>query len=292
MSRPFPFEVLESRQLLAVSVTKTNAGDLVLTGNSASDVVDVEGTGVAGQMEVFVNGVSVGVFNGVKNIRGNLGAGNDTVNIAAVQIPGYVKLDMGAGADRVDFDNTTNLSLAPDGNVSIGKYVTLSMGRNAGDEVDWDTDSGALGISVGSYVDIVYAADVDLNGNGGSSAIEATDISIAGNLKITISKFGDTNGDTFAVDLDDVNVGQVTSLAGSEVADRMRIMDSRFVGAFGVNLGNGNDFLDVDNGAGDGNFFGAKVTYNGSNGADTVDDSAVVNIYTKPPTFFLVEATV
>lgn len=289
MSRPFSFEVLENRRLLAVTVTKTNAGDLVLSGNSASDVVDIEGTGVVGQMEVFVNGVSVGVFSGIKNIRGNLGAGNDTVNIAAVQIPGYVKLNMGAGADRVDFDNTTNLSLAPDGNVVIGGYVTLSMGRNAGDQVDWDSDSGLLGISIGSYVDIVYASDVDMNGNGGSSAVEATDISIGGNLKITMSKFGDTNGDTFAVDIDDVNVGQVTSIAGSEVADRMRIMDSRFVGAFGINLGNGNDFLDVDNGAGEGNFFGAKVTYNGSNGTDTIDDSVVVNTYTKPATFFLVE---
>jgi hypothetical protein len=292
MTRVFPFEVLEDRRLLAVSVTKTNAGDLVLSGNSASDVVDIEGTGVVGQMEVFVNGLSVGVFSGIKNIRGNLGAGDDTVNIAAVQISGYVKLEMGAGADRVDFDNTTNLSLAPDGNVAIGKYVTLSMGRNAGDRVLWDTDSGAFGISVGSYVDIVYAADVDMNGNGGSSAVEATDISIGGNLKITISKFGDTNGDTFAVDLDDVNVGGATSLAGSEVADRMRITDSRFAGTFGVNLGNGNDFLDVDGGAADANVFGAKVTFNGSNGTDTVDDNAVANTYAKPPVFFLVETTV
>src|SRR5262245_8929198 len=84
MNQRLTFERLEERILMAVTVVRNSAGELGLRGDSANDVVDIDGTGGLGGIQVFVNGVSVGTYTGITNIKGSLGAGNDFVNLHAV----------------------------------------------------------------------------------------------------------------------------------------------------------------------------------------------------------------
>lgn len=283
MNQPLSFERLEDRILLAVSFVKNSAGDLGLRGDTASDVVDIDGTGVLGSVQVFVNGVSVGTYTGVKNIKGSMGAGNDTVNLHSIQIGGYVNLNMNTGGDRITIDTNTFNVLNPDANVFIGRYVIAEMGNNAGDLVRMESIGTGLGITIAGNVDIVYASDVDLDGGGSSFASEATDVTIGGILKMTMGKYGDVNGDLRTVDLDNVNVGGQMALQGSAAIDNIEFTDCSFSQAMSVSLGGGNDILDLDDGIGQGNQFGAKVTFNGGAGTDTLDDS-VLNVFAVPRT--------
>jgi hypothetical protein len=291
MNDTFRFERLEQRLLPAVSITVGKNGLLKLTGDGAGDTVDIDGTGVAGEVDVFVNGGFVGTFSAVKTISADLKAGDDTVNISAIQIGGLLDLRMGSGADEVDIDNTTTLGGGPNGDVVIGNDVIVNMGGNAGDFIEWDSTGADLGITVGNHVTLTGAADVDLDGDGGTFGVEPEDINIGGNLKIALTGFGDVNGDGWEVDIDDVNVLGTTTLNGSGAVDRIEVTDSSFVRKVTVSLGGGDDLLDVDGGAGQENQFSAAVVVNGGAGSDTVDNS-VLNLFAVPPVLKQVENVV
>jgi len=291
MNQPLSFERLEDRILMAVSVVRNSAGELGLKGDGASDVVDIDGTGALGGIQVFVNGVSVGTFTGIKNIRGSLGAGNDVVNLHAIQIGGFVNLNMNSGGDRISIDNNTFGLANPDRSVLIGRYLIAEMGNNAGDLVTMQCNVAGLGITIAGNVDLVYASDVDFNGDGGTSSNEPTDVTIGGILKMTMGRFGDANADGLTVDLDDVNVGGQMALQGSTAVDRVEFTDCSFAQPMSVSLGAGNDVLDLDGGAGEGNVFNAKVTFNGGAGTDTLDDSAF-NVFAVPRTVISFESIV
>jgi hypothetical protein len=275
------FERLEDRTLMAVNVTLNAKGILSIVGDGASDDVDVEGTGNAGEVEVFVNGGSQGTFLGVKTIRANLGAGDDGFFVAAINIGGNLDIRLGSGADEFDLDDQpTNAN--PDAPVFIGGSVLVNLGGNAGDFVDWDTDdSGSdFGITIGKNVNIEGVADVDLNGDGGDTAVQTDDITIGGSLKIVLNGFGDVGGDLAEVFLDDVNVGGNTTLIGTAAAETIRISDSSFVRRVEGSLGAGDDLLDIDEGAF--NRFNAAVVVNFGAGFDTLDDNAG-NFFAVPP---------
>src|SRR5262245_30197720 len=119
VSDKWQFERLEERRLLAVSVTATSQGLLKIVGTTGSDTVDVDGTGVAGSVDVFINGIFSATFAGIKDISASMKGGADRLNLSAIDIDGSVTIDMAAGADIVDIDNTTTLGGGPDGNVLI-----------------------------------------------------------------------------------------------------------------------------------------------------------------------------
>jgi hypothetical protein len=277
------FERLEDRQLLAVSVTTGKKGLLLLSGDAASDVVDIDGTAVPGQVEVFVNGVSQGLYNSVRTIKGNLGLGNDTLNLSAINIGGNVDVNLSLGADTFDIDNNTFGGANPDGSVFVGGSVIVSMGGDAGDFVEWTSDVAPFGIHVGNNVTLTGVADVELDGAGGDFNLQARDIGVGGRLSITLTGLGDVNGDTITLDIDDVNAFGVTTLKGSPAVDRVEISNSSFIRKFVATLGGSDDRLDLD-AAGNPNRFGAAMVVDFGIGSDTLDNQAG-NLFAFPPKF-------
>lgn len=285
-------EQLEDRKLMTVSANfAASSGILTITSDAASDMVNVEGSGVAGQLRVSANGGFGALFSGVRSIRANLGGGNDHLLIAAIQIGGGVTINMGSGSDQFRLYTRTFLPSSMDGNVMIGGPLTANMGNNVGDFVDVHANLATFGIFVGGNVALHNVADVDLNGNGGSSLSETIDIHVGGNLTIGLSSFGDVNSDGLNVDIDDLNVLGTTTINGSSAADRVQITESTFARRVVVSLGAGDDLLDLDLGAGFRNRFFDRFTFYGGSGFDTFDNNTD-NVFAFQPVLSSVEATV
>jgi hypothetical protein len=275
MDDKWRFERLEDRRLLAVSVRLgVKRGVLAVTGDADMNDVDIEGSGGVGNVEVLVGGVSVDTFVGVKSIRVNLGGGNDTLGIAAVNIPGSITADMGAGADVFELDN---LGLLHNGAVQVGGSVTVTFGGNMNDVADWNTNLAGVGITVGNNVVLAGAAKVNLNGNGGSSVVQATDVTIGGALKVGLNG----TGAGVTLDLDDVNVGGASILNGSLAADSIQVTYCRFARRVDARLGGGDDLLDIDGGGMANSFFG-PVVFDFGVGVDTLDASGGNSFFTPP----------
>lgn len=275
MSDQWSLERLEDRLLLAVSVTSTPQGLLKIVGNGAADVVDVDGTGVAGGVDVFVNGAFVQTFAGIEQISVAMKGGADFLNLSAIDISGHVSIDMGGGADRVDIDNTTTLGGGPDGDVLIDGNLTVVLGNNAGDVLDW-ASTGGFGTTVGGSAVLAGADSFLLDGEGGDSGLQASDLNVGGLLQVS-SKLSSSTV------IDDVNVGSTTILSFGKKADSVAISDSRFAGDLEVLFGAGNDLFDLDV-AGQPNRFDGHVNVLGGAGADTLDQLAT-NVFAIPPSF-------
>jgi hypothetical protein len=219
------------------------SGRLTINGGNANDVVNIAGTGVVGR--VAVNATA---FIGVNSIRVDLGGGADVLNVDSVQIGGEFSAKMGGNpGDFFEFLQTSQQS-------PIGGPLKLSG-----------------------------VADVELDGNGGTSASEPTDINVSGDISISLSGFGDVNGDGREVDIDDTNAGGKTTINGSNSVDRIRIRDSSFVRAVTINFKGGDDVLDIDGGAGDANNFDNLLEVKGGNGIDTVFED--FNFFSLAPIF-------
>lgn len=256
-------ELLESRLLLTVNVSfNANSGLLKITGDSAGDRVDVDGAGTPGQVEVFINSVKFDDFSNVKSIKANLGAGDDELNLSALEIDGNIILNMGSGADQFDLDNNTTLGSGPDGIVTIGGDVKAKIGGDSGDFVNWDD-----GITILGDTSLTGVADVDLKGDGTKSfANEVGDITCAGKLSIKYSQSGDVNGDGLEGDFESLlGAGRVT-LTGSSLAERIEISTSAF-NDFNTNLGNGDDIFNINFNLNDSNIFGIS-NFQGGGGLD------------------------
>lgn len=266
-------EQLEDRTLPSVTALfSAGTGQLTLKGNGASDTVSVEGTGVIGDVHVYINGLYTDTFNGVDSIVANLKGGNDTLNLSSFVTNGDVTIKMGSGADIVDLDNVTDFSPGPDVGLSIGGDLNVKMGKNPGDLIRFDVSPGDY-IQVNGDTNLLGSADVNLDGDGGSSAVEAGDIHLQGNLKIDFSPWGDVDGDTNNLRMDDVNISGLTSIICSVADDRIVIGDSSFGGPTTVQLSFGTNLFDADV-AGDANDFGGLLTLRGVFGIDTYDASA------------------
>lgn len=263
--------------MLAVNVTASSQGLLKITGDNAADTVDVDGTGVTGTLDVFVNGGFVGTFAGITNISATMKGGADRLNLSAIDIAGSVTVNMGSGADVFDIDNDT-FGLGPDGNVHIGGGLNVVMGNNAGDAIAWDS-TGGFGTTIGGSAILAGASTFNLDGDGGTSALEASDLNIGGLLQIS-SKLASTSF------IDDVNVASTTIISLGKRADSVTIVDSHFGGDVQVILGAGNDLFDLDySGApGDASQFDGNVNVLGGAGMDTLDELAA-NVFAIPPAF-------
>ena len=132
-----------------------------------------------------------------------------------------------------------------------------------------------------SYRDMDAYEAVDIDGNGGTFASEASDVSVGGELRIELSGKGDVNADGKEIDIDDLNVTGSTALNGSEQIDRIEISDSTFTGKFTSTLGGGNDVLDLDTGAGDPSRFLSSVAVDFGAGTDTLDNNPL-NTFASP----------
>jgi hypothetical protein len=288
MSDNLRFEQLEERRLLAVSVTTGKQGLLSIVGDNDGDIVRVNGTGVSGAVDVFVNGGFVGTFGGIKTIKANLKGGDDTLELSAIHIGGAVDVDMGQGEDGFAIDTLVSAGGIPGfaGNVFIGGSLICKMGNNVSDDVALNAGPGGpgLGITIGNNVTISGVDDVDLQGDGGSFNVQDADINIGGFLKI--SGNSPSGGDLF---INDVNVGGTTiiSLGGGD--DEIHLTDSSFGRRLAVSLAAGDDLIDADKGPGEQNRFAAEVVVNGGKGTDTVDGNPLDEFLAGPPVLNRVE---
>jgi len=264
-------EQLEVRTLPSVSTLfNPGTGVLTLKGNSGSDQVSLEGNGVAGGVEVYVNGLFVNTFAGVQDITVNMKGGNDVLNLSSFTIPGNVTIKMGSGADILDVDTVTDFGAGPDVLLSVGGTFQAKMGSNPGDLSRMD---GAASVVISGDAKLIGAADLDLDGDGGTSGVEVGDINFGGDLRIDFSPWGDVDGDTKNLDFDDVNVFGSTTIICSVADDTIEIGDSSFAGPTTVLLSFGTNLFDVDVGV-DVNNFGGLLTLSGAFGIDTYDASA------------------
>jgi len=264
-------EQLEVRTLPSVSTLfNPGTGVLTLKGNSGSDQVSLEGNGVAGGVEVYVNGLFVNTFAGVQDITVNMKGGNDVLNLSSFTIPGNVTIKMGSGADILDVDTVTDFGAGPDVLLSVGGTFQAKMGSNPGDLIQMD---GGASVVISGDAKLIGAADVDLDGDGGTSGVEVGDLNFGGDLKIDFSPWGDVDGDSKNLDIDDINVFGATTIVCSVADDVIEIGDSSFAGPTTVLLSFGTNLFDVDVG-GDANNFGGLLTLSGAFGIDTYDASA------------------
>lgn len=265
-------EFLETRILPAVTVSfNAGSGRLTLKGNGASDSVSLEGTGVVGNVHAYVNGVYNNTFVGVQSLVANLKGGNDTLNLSSFVISGDVTIKMGSGGDIFDVDNVTDFSPGPDTAMSFGGDLNVKMGSNPGDLIRFDVSAGDF-IQVHGNASFIGAADVNLDGDGGSFLVEGDDIHFFDNLKIDFSPWGDVDGDLNNLTMDDVNVSNATTIICSVADDRIEIGDSAFGEEVTVQLSFGNNLFDVDL-AGDANDFQGLLMLRGVFGIDTYDAS-------------------
>ena len=263
-------EQLEVRTLPSVSTLfNPGSGVLTLKGNNDSDGVSLEGTGAIGGVEVYVNGVFVNTFAGVQNITVNLKGGNDVLNLSSFMIPGNISIKMGSGADVLDVDTVTDFGAGPNTLLSVGGTFQAKMGSNPGDLIQMD---GSASVVISGDVKLIGAADVNLDGDGGSSGVEVGDLNFGGDLKIDFSPWGDVDGDSKNLDIDDINVFGATTIVCSVADDAIEIGDSSFTGPTTVLLSFGTNLFDVD--VGDANNFGGLLTLSGVFGIDTYDASA------------------
>lgn len=276
-------ECLEDRALLSASAIFSQAtGILRIKGDGGSDTVNIEGTGALGGAAVYINGGHVGDYTNVRGIRVSLGAGDDRLDIGALRMNGNMTVNMGSGADEFFMDNSPDIGPNTDGDVIIGGNLRVKMGGDVGDLVDWTTDSGTSGIVVTGSVSLPKVTDISFNGNGGTYAVQNEDLRIQGNLKISMSRWGDANGDGKNAMIDDLNVLNRTTIRGSKSFERMIITDSRFIGPFTAKLGQGQNNFDLDDPEGP-NWFGNSFSLIGKGFMETYDASPA-NVFNGPIT--------
>lgn len=293
LPRKLGFERLESRSMLAVTASMTAAsGVLTINSDAAEDAVALEGAGPLGSLRVYANGAFLRHAEGVRSIRANLGSGNDRLDIAAVSIGGDVIVNAGSGSDVVDVDNTPGAGPAADSQVFIGGSLTVNMGNDAGDRVDFAGDASDYCIFIGRNVSLTGVADVKLDGQGGDWNLNESDIAMGGSLLISLSSYGDVNGDGLSIAMDDLNVGNTMTVNGSLAADRVLITDSVVTRRVSISLRGGDDLLDLDGGGPDTpNMFNDRFTYNGGPGTDSYNPF-FLNVFAMPPVIVSVEITV
>jgi len=257
-------EQLELRILPTVNVAfNPNNGLLKITGDNADNRVEVEGLGDQGEVRVFVDGVFINDFDNVISVKANLKGGDDLLSLSALQIEENVTANLGDGADELDVDATASTITEF---VAIGGFLKVVFGNDTGDIAEFDDI-----IAVGGNVTISGVSDVDFNGDGADFNIElAYDITFFANLKIELSGLGDVDGDGNELDFDNTNVGLTTTLEGSNNVERFEFTSCNFFQAFNANMDDGNDTIDINNGAASKNLFGAQANFRGGDDNDTL----------------------
>ncbi|MCA9096997.1 MAG: hypothetical protein KDA36_01360 [Planctomycetaceae bacterium] len=271
-------ENLEDRVLLTVKL-QFNSGkeQLTIKGTKASDTVVLDGSGTTGGVDAFVNGAFFQHYDNVRNIVANFKGGDDRFDLGAVQIAGSVSVKMGSGTDVMNADTITHLGTGPNGIIRIVGSVDVDMGNNAGDKIFWNTLSG-FGMLISGPTSLKGAADVRLDGSGGSFIAEAGDITFESSLKIALSSFGDTDSDGFNCFFDNVNISGTTEILATGANDSISIGDTSVLDTTTIVLGSGTNLVDVDVPS-RANYFRGLVTYDGQGGTDTLDDNTSTNLY-------------
>lgn len=256
-------EQLELRILPTVKVSfNEKKGLLKITGDKENNSIRFDGFS-DGSFELDVGGQSQGLFDNIAAVKINLKGGDDGLFFQGTKIDGSVNVKLGRGADELDVDNSTiNDEIFPS---LFGGDFFVDFGGNTGDYADFDDT-----VTIQGNLTLNRVADVDFHGDGLDFSPESNDILIAGNFFVSLSGAGVSDSDGLEIHLDNVNVNGNASLLGSSATDRIRIIQSSFAGNFLIDLGDGNDTLDIENGLANGNKFGGQTELEGGNDEDTL----------------------
>lgn len=271
---------LESRVLLAgnVSASLSAAGTLTINGDSNNNRIDVTGVGT----DIIVHEDAGGTVNGsndivftaanVKNIVINGFAGNDDVQVANIDISGFLSAQLGTGID--DFQTDAS---------HIGGNLAVFGGRG-NDHIDLFTTEvdGFTYVNSGLGADQVHFFDFLGHGNVGVQ-------SGLGNDEVEIFAGASTFDQVVSVrnsgGSDAVTIGAGTTFDGDVLvrtgggADKVTSTGSTFNGRVNILLGGGADTLTAT-----GNTFNQAVTLDGGAGKNDVLNNDATNIFAVTPT--------
>jgi hypothetical protein len=197
----FGVERLEDRLLMAVDITQ-NGGNLIITGDDASENIHVHSDGSYVRVHVDVDGDGTEdideTYSGVTNLTIRTNGGDDYVTVSDLDLSGTLRIETGAGYDEVrvgpveDYFETGNYY----GDVSIGKDLRINTGSED-DEVYVQGD-GSYETSIGRTLDIRTQDgddEVVVRAHGGGGTLD-----IDGNLLIQTGDGDDIAGITSTTD--------------------------------------------------------------------------------------------
>lgn len=169
------FQAGEGNNTLYIEYDTKISGNLSMTAGAGNDEVTLDDNAeVTGDMTLELgSGANRVDFNETVTVGGNLavttGAGNDTIQISDTQVSGDVTLQLGDGT------NETRLEVSGgDGGTTVGDDLTITTGSGT-DTIRLNSSGDGLSIT----------GDVKLELGLGSNAVNATAVSVGGNLEIT-----------------------------------------------------------------------------------------------------------
>jgi hypothetical protein len=280
--RKLGFESLENRRLLAVTVSNTPAGDLLIAGDFAADSIIITENELGTQWEIGGIGTTVTpqvpdvdpVRPGLQilkpttqNVLIQLGSGNDSLRMVninqgsganAVTFVGQTTIEMGSESDSVLIGRHPNelniipVPVNPGGPTDSNIIMAAQQGSGANDFI------GAVSIHLGPSDNELFVRNTDF-GHLGSQAIAA----VGGQLKV----HGGQNVDTVNIDLSN-NFGGSFDISTNEGEDVVNVGQHGAVtlgGNLNVSTGDGSDsvWLELALTAG-------SITVNGGPHDDTI----------------------
>lgn len=254
-----------------VAVTLNAAGDLRITGDSASNNVQISNPGL---ITVSGFGGTLIRFNGVlaagvalpttvlRDLTVNLLAGNDSIFVSGVTATRNTNISTAVGSDVVNVQSNTfgvNVTINA-GTSPLGDAVTFAS-NNVGKDL-----SIALGAQgpVGGQVqvqNVVVNGAMRVTGASGNKTFAISNVLVA---KTNTINLGSGNN---VLAIAGVTIGGATSINAGAGIDQVSIAGLSQVGGIALNLGGGTDLVAF---VGAPSLFSSAVTFNGGVGFDTV----------------------
>lgn len=264
--RTLAFASIAATAASADVTTSITKGKLKITGGVDADVIVIEGTDF-GSVAVTVGGANAGEFAGVRDIDVKTGAGNDRLDLVALQIGGSLRVKMGDGDDDLFVSTIATPVVRP---MIVGGDSDITLGGDVGDAFVAETNAIAFVNFMGNLT-IRGAASTVLDGGGTQPSLEARDFFVGGKLRV-VCDGGDANDPQpeFSL-LDDVMVGRESKLEFGDVKDEFLITHSQFARKVTIRLRGGDDVLDFHN---DATKFDGSVDFVGGSGFDSLIQTA------------------
>jgi hypothetical protein len=283
-----------------VTVTETN-NVLYVTGDGQSNIVEIDGAGILGKVEVYVEGQKVDTFHNIESIEADLGDDSDGLEVSGIQIVGDLTVYGGEGNDSLRVDVETNAG-GDFHSVFIGGNVLAPMGMSEYDSVDFSCagkTNTSSNIHIAGDVTLFSAHDITFAGAGEHPDSGITrEIVIDGMITIWSTPADDPRvpmGGYFNF-RHVVVAGSTTILHTGNVGSESYLLRNHFGGRVAILMGG-----DVDDLLGIGvwptnspgifevtpdmaNVFEDEVHVNLGQGFDTVIDNKS-NVYAVPPVF-------
>lgn len=264
--RALTFASIAAGTASADVTTSISKGKLKITGGVDADVIAIEGTDF-GSVAVTVDGANAGEFAGVRDIDVKTGAGDDRLDLVAVQIGGSLRVKLGDGDDDLFVSTIATPVVRP---MIVCGDVDVTLGGDLGDAFVAETNGKAF-VNVMGNLTIRGAEAVALDGGGTAPSLEARDFFIGGKLRIECEGGDATVPQPVFSMLDDVMVGRESKLELGDVKDELRITDSQFARKVTIRLGGGDDILDFHD---DATKFDGPVDFVGGSGFDSLIQSS------------------